>query len=276
MRIDQAYKILVEASEGSVPPREARKIAATILEDLFSVRNCGRQDEIVGLTSGHLRGICERIHANEPVQYITGVAYFYEWPFVVNPAVLIPRPETEELVYHILQTFPASPSLWVLDVGTGSGCIPVSIKKKRPTWRVAATDVSEAALEVARGNARRLEADVEFFLNDITSPDTWGQLPQVDVIVSNPPYITEGEKVHMSANVLDWEPHTALFSPCLRAGVCILKSVNSMGGKSRRWWKARDTGAYKSSRIFQGRSVSCPLSSLDGKRCQMKFPYLAA
>lgn len=149
---------------------------------------------------------------HKPLQYVLGLADFYRLKFFVNEHVLIPRPETEELVHLIIQDNKLSaPS--IIDIGAGSGCIPVALKKNIPAAIVSAIDISESALELAKRNAQKNEVDVYFFLKDILSPDenTEQQLFKFDIIVSNPPYICISEKEQMDKNVLDYEPHLALF-----------------------------------------------------------------
>jgi release factor glutamine methyltransferase len=157
-----------------------------------------------------LQEILSRINRNEPVQYIVGKTVFYGRNFSVNPSVLIPRPETEELV-HALVTGRGKRSgpFKLLDIGTGSGCIPITIKLELPQAEVFGVDVSEDALATAVHNAKSLHASVSFFICDILheQPD----LMDLDVIVSNPPYITLEEKSQMHDNVLSYEPHLALF-----------------------------------------------------------------
>ncbi|MDR1610615.1 MAG: peptide chain release factor N(5)-glutamine methyltransferase [Candidatus Symbiothrix sp.] len=149
-----------------------------------------------------------------PVQYILGETEFYGLKFKVNEHVLIPRPETEELVEQILSEFTVHRSpLTILDIGTGSGCIAVALAKFFPDTEVYALDISEKALEVAAENARSNRVNVQFVRHDIFE-DLPGNLPeQWDIIVSNPPYITPAEKKMMSKNVLDYEPQQALFVP---------------------------------------------------------------
>lgn len=151
----------------------------------------------------------ERLKKHEPIQYITGVAHFYGLEFSVNPFVLIPRPETEELVDWIIKDFEFHPNPKILDIGTGSGCIPVTLATNLKTAAVSAIDVSEKALEIARKNASANEASVDFILTDILKSEN---LPEkYDVIVSNPPYVRNLEKTEIRQNVLEHEPHLALF-----------------------------------------------------------------
>jgi release factor glutamine methyltransferase len=151
----------------------------------------------------------------KPLQYVLGKADFYGLKFIVNENVLIPRPETEELVHLVisdLKTFSdPDASLTILDIGTGSGCIPVTLKNKIPSAEVYAMDVSEGALETARKNAVLNNANVKFFQDDILDPDYLRGAGDYDIILSNPPYIKISEKNEMQRNVLDYEPHLALF-----------------------------------------------------------------
>ena len=157
-----------------------------------------------------LENIIFRLQKNEPIQYIRGFAEFGGRKFKVAPGVLIPRPETAELVDWVVNENPGAHHL--LDIGTGSGCIAISLDKKLPDVDVEAWDISEEALAIARKNNEDLEAGVRFLQRDVLSDD-WEKVPSFDVIVSNPPYVTETEKNEMDANVLDWEPGLALFVP---------------------------------------------------------------
>lgn len=146
-----------------------------------------------------------------PVQYVIGETEFYGLPFKVNSSVLIPRPETEELVDWILNDQEISrQSGNVIDIGTGSGCIAISLKKYLSQAHVFAMDISKEALETAKGNALINQVEVDFIHDDILNPLSVGDRT-FDIIVSNPPYITENEKQEMHQNVLAYEPHTALF-----------------------------------------------------------------
>lgn len=158
----------------------------------------------------NLESILSRLRKFEPMQYIQGHAHFMGQTFDVEPGVLIPRPETEELVELILSEHPEKAG--ILDVGTGSGCIAVSLAKALPDATVEGWDVSEQALCVARRNSRRMQTNVLFRQRDVL---TYTPAPdeRYDLIISNPPYVTEAEKASMERNVLDWEPPLALFVP---------------------------------------------------------------
>ncbi len=163
------------------------------------------------------------LQKEKPIQYITGEAWFYGLRFEVNENTLIPRPETEELVEFILKEtsnfqLPAS-SLNILDIGTGTGCIPISLKTNLPEANVLAIDVSEKALEVAKRNAQSNKVEVNFIQANILEVEDLSKLPlpnaqnlfPLDIIVSNPPYVRNLEKEEIKKNVLDYEPHLALF-----------------------------------------------------------------
>ncbi|WP_010662036.1 peptide chain release factor N(5)-glutamine methyltransferase [Marinilabilia salmonicolor] len=162
--------------------------------------------------SDHLfvQNVLERLKNHEPIQYIIGETEFFGLSFDVNPSVLIPRPETEELVEWILESVTADKSLRILDIGTGSGCIAVSLARHLPGATVTAWDVSSDALMVAENNARKNKAVVSFVQKDVLkiTPD---EMEQYDIIVSNPPYVRELEKDMMKENVLNHEPQLALF-----------------------------------------------------------------
>ena len=169
--------------------------------------------------------IISELKTEKPIQYITGEAWFYGYRFEVNENTLIPRPETEELVEWIIEsqkskvksqksktenlTIQQSNNLSILDIGTGSGCIPISLKKEIPNAIVSAIDVSEKALEMARKNAVDNEVEVNFMLKNILETDSL--VEKYNVIVSNPPYVRNLEKQEIKKNVLDYEPHLALF-----------------------------------------------------------------
>jgi release factor glutamine methyltransferase len=192
---------------------EARSIARIVLEDVF--RFFQGADRLMGDGEvDHFEKIKSRLLEGEPVQYVLGQADFYGFKFLVNPHVLIPRQETEELVYWIHHTikkeFPGQ-KLQLLDIGTGTGCIPITLRKINPQLSVAALDVSKQALEVSRENARRLEVSVTFYQIDILREATWAHLPVYDLIVSNPPYIPKKERPLMDPHVLEHEPPLALF-----------------------------------------------------------------
>ncbi len=152
---------------------------------------------------------------HKPVQYVVGEAWFYQMKLEVNEAVLIPRPETEELVQLVLAAAKASlnPSIKILDIGTGSGCIGIAIQQNYPAAVVTAIDISATALQLAKKNAASQNAIIDFIQVDFLDESQWDVMPKFDIIVSNPPYIPIKEKEQMDLNVTGYEPHQALFVP---------------------------------------------------------------
>lgn len=209
---------IVETIKSLYGEDEATAISYHLLEDLLGVSRGEILSDSRGVSvieQGKIQQALQRLLNHEPLQYVTGKAHFYGLQFKVNRHVLIPRPETEELVQLILQSPVAnrtSPS--ILDIGTGSGCIPIAIKKNLPAASVFAIDISADALTVAKENAAINKVEVPFIEADILGPGMDQKIPQqFDVIVSNPPYITHNERHEMQSNVLEHEPHLALFVP---------------------------------------------------------------
>ena len=193
------------------PQREARALYMLVMEVAFGLTPTqvltGKDNKLSSDKQALLQNIIDRLLRKEPVQYILGQADFCGHTFHVAPGVLIPRPETEGLVRLIGQHSPTPCS--VLDIGTGSGCIAVSLALMG--HKLTAMDVSADTLKIARENARTLQANVDFCQEDILHPSHTQQ--QWDVIVSNPPYVCQREAGQMDCNVLDYEPHLALFVP---------------------------------------------------------------
>ena len=197
--------------------REAEQLMRILLEDLFDI-DLKRQvmEPALRLTEeqeARLRQSVNALLLGSPVQYVTGKAWFDGLLLHVDESVLIPRPETEEMVERMAAKLPQDQPVRIWDVGTGSGCIAIALAKRFPLAEVTAFDISEKALTVARQNALANGVKVEFVCDDALNPqsDRWGRT--VDVVVSNPPYIRESEKASMEPNVLDHEPHAALFVP---------------------------------------------------------------
>ena len=188
---------------------EIHSIIYLLLEDKFGLSKMdimtGREIESIKLDS--FEEILDQINRKEPIQYILGKAEFYERQFMVNNSVLIPRPETELLVRFVIDDHVPTPT--ILDIGTGTGCIAITLALEIPSSEIYAIDISDDALAVAKQNAQNLKAKVHFSKWDILSDKVINQ--KFDVLVSNPPYITEAEKRAMKSNVLDFEPHLALF-----------------------------------------------------------------
>ncbi len=213
------------------PKDEANALAWWIAEELTGLSRTELQFGCKGTNfSSHMQEIetiIDRLLHFEPIQYIFGHTLWNGLDLKVTPSTLIPRPETAELVERInlkSEILNLKSQIHVLDVGTGSGCIAISLKKAHPEWSVTGIDISPEAIEVARENAKRNGVEVDFYVADILSP-SMGESEgasnlkfqisnfKYDVVVSNPPYICESEKVSMKSNVLDYEPSTALFVP---------------------------------------------------------------
>ena len=204
-----------EALHGSYTDAEALSLAKMLLVEVFGFSTLelygGKDKEISGNRLRDLHEMLSRLQKNEPIQYIIGTESFCGLTFEVTPDVLIPRPETQELVRWIEAEWKSVKPCRILDVGTGSGCISISLAKFIEGAKVESWDISERALQVARRNCLRNGVEVLLRQQDVLNAVPGGELYQV--IVSNPPYICEKEKVDMDANVLDWEPETALFVP---------------------------------------------------------------
>lgn len=198
--------------EAAYPKDEANALAWWIVEEETGL---SRSQILTGCkitkNFAHVQDIIERLLHFEPIQYIFGHTQWCGLDLKVTPATLIPRPETAELVEEIERLKVKGERLKVLDVGTGSGCIAIALKKRHPEWQVTGIDISAEAIEVAKENAKRNGVEVAFEVADIF--DSIGKNGKYDLVVSNPPYICEQEKADMRKNVLEFEPATALFVP---------------------------------------------------------------
>lgn len=197
------------------PITEINAFIKIIFKDIFNINildiYTGKDINLSDNQLKELEDILRRLKKYEPIQYIIGYSEFYGMQLQVNSNVLIPRPETEEMVELILKDNKETENLNVLDIGTGSGCIALAISNNLKTPKVTGWDISEKALETAKSNAHKLNLNVIFERKDILNIDSTNQ--QYDIIVSNPPYVTEQEKAYIEHNVLDWEPENALFVP---------------------------------------------------------------
>ncbi|MDF2192505.1 peptide chain release factor N(5)-glutamine methyltransferase [Paraflavitalea sp. CAU 1676] len=234
MTIQEAQLLLTQQLSAIYDGREASNIVGWVLEHLTGMTKIDRvvhRDRVLSATQAELlqRNIDDLLK-QRPVQYVLGEAWFAGMRFYVDENVLIPRPETEELVEWVVaevreaggeaghaagadgaRNQEAGSGLSILDVGTGSGCIPIALKKQLSEAIVYGADVSEGALEVAKRNAAALEAGVQFLRVDFLQEAAWPGLPAIDILVSNPPYIPVRDKATMHNNVLLHEPHLALF-----------------------------------------------------------------
>jgi len=213
MILKQAIQQLKSGLDGLADPQEVQAMIRIICEDVFNYDQVDvalRQDsELPEFAQERITGIVARLQRHEPLQYIVGSARFHGHRFKVTPAVLIPRPETEQLVDLIVDENTGS-DLRVLDMGTGSGCIAISLARALKFASVDALDVSRDALAVARENAATLKARVRLFESDMLTPQPSARY---DIIVSNPPYVCWSEREAMDRNVKDYEPGQALFVP---------------------------------------------------------------
>lgn len=194
---------------------EARWMTRIAMEEITGLSRVDlllkANDEVSDFRAGQIKTVAERLLKGEPLQYILGYETFMGLRLKVTPDVLIPRPETEQLVQLILDRVGQTPDLRVLDIATGSGCIALALARQLPFAQVDALDISDAALAVARENAKTLKIPVNFFRGDILSlPEGLGLY---DLIVCNPPYVLDSERDEVPQNVLLHEPHTALFVP---------------------------------------------------------------
>lgn len=200
---------------------EARAIARQLLEDAFSLSYTdvclGALNSLSDEETNRLTDMLQRLCEGEPVQYVTGKAFFFGREFHVEPGVLIPRPETEVLIQQALEIMPSikgsrSGKRYILDIGCGSGCISTTLAIELPNCELSAWDISDTALRVTRQNARHHGVNVDIYMQDaLSAPD--GDTALWDLIVSNPPYICNKEAEAMHSNVLNHEPHIALFVP---------------------------------------------------------------
>ena len=232
MKIAEAEKQIKEQLKMIYEEQEAINISELVIEDITSLSKAKRlikKDEVLSPgQSDKLHQYIQRLQKNEPVQYVLQKTVFCGLEIFVNNDVLIPRPETEELVDWIVNdvasegkdVFERRPGeadetteLKILDVGTGSGCIALALKKILPKAEVWACDISEGALNVARRNGSQLDIRIDFLGLDFLNPAEQKQLPTVDIVVCNPPYVPMSDKEKMNANVVDHEPHAALFVP---------------------------------------------------------------
>jgi len=195
---------------------EISAITKLLLRQLAGLSNvqiyCNKDIKIPDETRKELNAAVDRLSCNEPIQYILGETEFFGLPFKVKPGVLIPRPETEELVELVMKDSKSQDSVRILDIGTGSGCIAISLAKNKPNSGVSAWDISSLALIIAKENANLNQVHIDFReLNILNFEPTELEKGTIDIIISNPPYVCQSEKREMEAHVLNYEPHLALF-----------------------------------------------------------------
>jgi release factor glutamine methyltransferase len=241
-------------------------------EACFRAYTMWLSDRNLTLQAEDMKSVTERLAAFEPIQYILGEAWFYGTAFKVNRHTLIPRPETEELCEIIIKNTPDE-NLNILDVGTGSGCIPITLLKHKVNWKATALDIDDEALGIATENAKaqgvsdRVTFEVTDFIQDVTSSKKW------DLIVSNPPYVDAAEKTEMLRNVLDWEPHTALFPEGSNPLIFYIKLAELLKNQNvgcRLWAEINPIYAEKTLELFSAFSKKELIKDLTGK---LRFLY---
>lgn len=215
--IKDIVRVFRNSLGGIYNPKEAESIVYLVLEKYtgYDKAKLRAQPDLKVSESviNNIVAAIEGLQKNIPVQYLIGETFFYGCEFKVDHRVLIPRPETEELVDWIISDLHDTQGLKILDIGTGSGCIAVSLKKNLPPAELIAIDISNDALTLAKENALLNNVEISFKEFSILEPIENSAIPEVDVIVSNPPYVRESEKEFMHANVLENEPGIALFVP---------------------------------------------------------------
>jgi len=196
-----------------------------------------------------------RISKHEPIQYITGNAWFCNMLFDVNPSVLIPRPETEELVAEAIKFLNGLDCPRIIDIGSGSGCIPVSIAKKIEACCIVSVDVSDKAIETAVQNADKLKAHVHFITMNFLDENNWSEFDRFDCIISNPPYIPENEKARLDKNVAEYEPSLALFvkdgNPLLFYEAILKFAKSHLSGRGKIFLEVHQDHAPGTKQLFE-------------------------
>ncbi len=244
---------------GIYPATEIDALASLVLQHIKLYTRTqillGRGELLSSDERQKLEEIVVRLKKQEPIQYILGETEFFGLKFFCRPGVLIPRPETEELVDWILKEN-IHPEIRILDIGTGTGCIPVSLKKHLPAAIVSGCDISETCLQLARENATLNQVDVSFFRMNILQPEIKANRPQYDVLVSNPPYVRNSEKARMKLNVLNYEPELALFvpdsDPLLFYRAILLFAEQSLAPQGRIYWEINEALEEECSTLLQG------------------------
>jgi release factor glutamine methyltransferase len=216
MTLKETEEYLLRRIQVQYNYEEARSVARIALQFILKLTNVSYslsyRNEVPDGAFAQIHRFIDLLQRGEPIQYVTGEAHFMGYDLMVTPDVLIPRRETEELVERIYLENRMYPSRTILDIGTGSGCIAIVLSRLMPDSRVYAMDVSDHALDIAARNAAKFNAGIEFIRGDILTAEALA-FDAFDVIVSNPPYVTQKEKAAMHVNVLNYEPHLALFVP---------------------------------------------------------------
>ena len=220
MTLQELYKHLINRLQIIYNLNEATILTDWVFESIAGTKRVDitlHPDKVLDIAiTKKINNCLDELLQHKPIQYVLGEAWFYKMKFKVNEHVLIPRPETEELVELITNNevrITNDGPLQIVDIGTGSGCIAIALKKEIPTATVTAIDVSDNALAIAKENALLNNVVVNFQQLDFLDENLWGEIPSFDIIVSNPPYIPATEKELLDKNVTEYEPHLALFVP---------------------------------------------------------------
>lgn len=212
---NEYYRYYLQQLQTIYSIEEATAIAGLAFENKASLSRMDivkSQEELSNEQKGVLDNTLEQLMTHKPVQQVIGKAWFYNLPFKINEHVLIPRPETEELVHWIIDENKTNKENFsILDIGSGSGCIPVVLKKNLPQSCITSIDISDGALTIAKENQAINKTEIDFFKLHFLNENEWNRLPVFDIIVSNPPYIPLNEKEKLDKNVMAYEPGIALF-----------------------------------------------------------------
>lgn len=210
----EAYELIRYHALERYETREAETVTKYFFEDVYQLYGFSEDKEFPEDEINDLKDYAKRIMEGEPIQYITGIANFYGLNFKVNKHALIPRPETEELVNWVLDDLKGKHLQYdLIDIGTGSGCIPITLKNKKQSLRIFGVEKSLDALNVARVNGKIFDVEFPVYKFDFLDSNYWNNLSSYDIIVSNPPYVAQSERDKMDHHVLEYEPNMALFIP---------------------------------------------------------------
>lgn len=265
MTIYNLYRKFLEELSKIYSSNEAAAITQILFEhhlnlkksDIITIPDRMVEENKITLLQSHLGQLLQQM----PVQYVTGTAFFYGLDFRVGPDVLIPRPETEELVQEVITQLKPNPDKKILEIGTGSGCISVSIKKNIPECTITAIDISKKAIAIAEKNAEFHQTDILFECIDFLNPIQQARLETFDIIISNPPYIPLNEIDVIENNVKLFEPHQALFvpekSPLLFYEAIYTFSKNNLNSNGSIFLETHENYAQKVQSLFSGKEWNC-------------------
>lgn len=280
MTIHEAYQQTLLQLYHRYDDRESANITDLLLEHVTGFRKIDRimnRQALVSFTQQtRMEELLEQLKAGRPVQYVLGECWFGDLKFEVNESVLIPRPETEELVDWILKDHPQKETeIYLLDIGTGSGCIPITVKHKKPLWHVTALEVSTDALHLAQRNATINQLKVDFRQLDFLNAANWKSLRKFDIIVSNPPYIKKNEATSMHENVLAYEPHLALFvddeDPLIFYRNIAVFGCQHLSAGGAIYVEINESLGAATADVFQAQGYSCEIcTDMQGKERMIK------